>query len=87
MWLRPIVDKLDDLRICVGMRFSCRLSNNGKVVFCLCLLCLFLLVRIVVVVIVDQLVDQRVWVCMCVQPIVDKLVDQRVSRGAGGEVE
>ena len=51
----------------------------GKSFSVVCLLCLCLLVRIVVVVTVDKLADQRVWVCMCVQPIVDKLVDQRVS--------
>ena len=34
MWLQPIVDKFSDLRISVGMRFSCRLRNSGKVVVC-----------------------------------------------------
>ena len=81
MWLQPIIDKLSDLRICVGMRYPCRLGYSEKVVVLsvVCLLCLSLLVRIVFVAIVDKLADQRVWVCMCVQPIVDKLVDQSVS--------
>ena len=67
MCVLPIVDKLD---LCGHAFFPCRLSFSGEMSF----LILSLLVRIVVVVFVDKLGDQRVGVCTCVQPIVDKLV-------------
>ena len=65
MCVQPFVDKLV---LCGHVFFL-----SFELLWEINVLSLWLLVRIVVVVIADKLVDQRVGVCMCVQPIVDKL--------------